>query len=76
MNSDCVAKDSQKSELYQNPVEREDKKGSSSFRCGRKTPENCSRENPRSQVGTENQTELGLQRWKAGKDITTPTREV
>ncbi len=25
-----------------------------SFRCGRKTPENCSRENPRNQVGTEN----------------------
>ncbi len=41
--------------LAKNPVERrEDNEESFSFRCGRKTPENFSRENPHIQAGTEN----------------------
>ena len=44
------------------------------FRCGRKSPENYPGENPRSQVGTENQIQIvigtGIQSWKARKDTT------
>ena len=42
------------STLYLEPNEKRRGWRHFSFRCGRKTPENYSRENPRSQVGTEN----------------------
>ncbi len=70
-SSGCEAKDSQKSKLNQytnqEPHGKKTRKEVSNFRCGRKTPENYSRENPRHQAGTENPIHIVAPRWDSNQ---------